>query len=610
MPAPPPQSTSVGVSASNSGQQLVRRNDVTQAPPAFNAAPYAEALGQTNDQVQAGFAQGQQSLDDRAAAEQGLGEVNAEHATAAADYNRDFAEMQAETDAIVQEVVARKTDELNQRIAMVPQEDPGKIWGDNNAFQNAAGLLSAFAGGILAVTTGSGRNMGLEAIERAIDRNIAAQRTNIENEWKRVAHDKDTLQGYKDWQVQSKAWANQQRALMLETLALEREAKAQTFSSASKQAELMGMAAQLRVQSAQAQQAYISDVVNLAKAETDSAMNRWLQTEKLSLDKLNSSASRAVNYAQADLYRAQAGAARAPKAPLVLSDRTGMTTVGPDGKRVLYQPRNEDEKKQLDEIGVAHTRKHSTLSYMKEFLKTKPSSWSPEDRQRFTGLVTEYIQTSGESLGRMTDKDIEQLKANAPDPTKFANFLLSKDATEKTINDTMEVNRSTYEIKAQQVNRDIRVKLPDADPVATAQFGPQDARYSDDVGNASLQLGAAFFDTSKNAPKRKVEALAALENSLTSQRVAGSGAPQYITEADVKDVDRALAELAKVPRAQRQVRLPDGSTQDALDRLRALREYTLTKVGVQGLVGPMDRSETMSATGVNVLDPVNPNRKK
>lgn len=310
-PAPAPPNVSVGMSASDSGQTLVRRTDVRGAPAALDLSQERTDLAAAQAESTAGYNDARAALKQRADAVAGEGEVTADYARQGADLNRDFIALQTRADEAVNAHVEKKTAELNARIASVPQEDPGKIWTDNSAFQNAAGLLSAMLGGMLAVSTGSGRNMGLEAIERAIDRNINAQRTNIENEWKRIAHDKDSLQAYKDWKAQSREWGNQQRALMLETLALEREAEAQKFVSQSKQAELMGQAAELRVRSAEAQQEYIKGIASMAKMTADSELERWYKTEQLSLDKLNSASTRALQAAQ----RGQIAAEQAAKGP-------------------------------------------------------------------------------------------------------------------------------------------------------------------------------------------------------------------------------------------------------------------------------------------------------
>lgn len=602
--APTQHSQRVSASSSESGQQLVRRTDVGAPPPAFDDKPYLDAMQQAQGAVDAGIGKQRAAIDAAAAAETGRSAVEQQSMRdQAAQMERDRAE-RGQFDGVVQEYVQRKTAELNEKIARVPQEDPGKIWADNNAFQNAAGLLAAGLGGMLAVSTGSGRNMGLEAVERAIDRSINAQRTNIENEWKKIAHDKDSLQQYQAWKSQERGHLLESQIYHLEALKLNRLAEAEKYMSDGKKAELMGQAASLDVLSAEKQQALIKFYLDHGMAQANDAFNRYSTVEKLSLEKLNSAASRAASYANAEESRARAAALGAPKAPLVLSDRTGMTLgKDADGNTLLYQPRSQEEKDKLDGLGTTALNQHTILSAMREFLKTNPSSWSPEDRLRFASLTSQYIQSGGEKLGRMTDKDAELLRAQAGgDPVKFAQALTSLGASIKTIEDTMEANRSKYEIGAQQINRDIKVKLPDPDPVLLDRFGPQDQRYEDNVGNASAQITKAFSDTSSRSSIRKLEAVEALEASVTHEGTNNG-------ELEIKKLDAAIKDLQKLSPAQRQIQTVDGSTQDALQRLTAIRQYVLNMQATGKFTGPMDRSQTLG-TGVNVLDPVNPNRRK
>ncbi len=184
-------------------------------------------------------------------------------------------EARAAFDGIVAEYVQKETARINERIARVPQEDPNRIWHENSAFQNAAGLGAAFLGGMLAVSTGSGRNLGLEAMERAIERDIQAQRTNIENEWKKVTLDKDSLQQYQQWKSQERGRMLEEAAVRYESIATEYDAKATTFKSQARQAEYMGLAAQARAKSAEKAQEAIRFSAEFAKAESDSELNRW-----------------------------------------------------------------------------------------------------------------------------------------------------------------------------------------------------------------------------------------------------------------------------------------------------------------------------------------------
>jgi hypothetical protein len=311
-----------GYRVGGSTEEFVRRNDVTAAPAPLDLSSQRQALGQANTDLNQSYADQQSQLTAKADAERQRDEVKfgkfdpqtgelLQEGGAQQQIAQREADMaaRAEFDAVTQEYVQKRTAEINERIARVPQEDPTKLWGDNNAFQNAAGLLAAGLGGMLAVSTGSGRNLALESIERSIDRNIAAQRTNIENEWRKVAHDKDTLQQYQQWKGRERQWMLEEQVVRLETLALDTEAKASTFSSAARQAEYMGQAAALRGLQAEKSAELIEAEAEYATAESNSKHKLWFDTEQLALEKRRTAAQVAENYAQA----AAANRANQPK---------------------------------------------------------------------------------------------------------------------------------------------------------------------------------------------------------------------------------------------------------------------------------------------------------
>lgn len=306
------QSNRAGYSVSNSGTEFVRRTDVDAAPAPLDLSAQRAALSDQRSTLNQSYADQQGALDSKAEAERQRDEVKfgkydpetgelLQEGGAQQQIAQREADLaaRAEFDAVTQEYVQKRTAEINERIARVPQEDPTKLWGDNNAFQNAAGLLAAGLGGMLAVSTGSGRNLAMESIERSIDRNIQAQRTNIDNEWKKVAHDKDTLQQYQQWKGRERQWMLEEQVVRLETLALDTEAKASTFSSAARQAEYMGQAAALRGLQAEKNAELIQTEAEYVTAEVNSEHKRWLDVQKLTLDKALNRSAVAENYAAA-----------------------------------------------------------------------------------------------------------------------------------------------------------------------------------------------------------------------------------------------------------------------------------------------------------------------
>lgn len=152
-------------------------------------------------------------------------------------------ERTAAFDATVQEYVQGHNDRIMQRMAAVPQENPSRIWSSMPAWQSALGLLSAVTGGMLAVTTGSGKNMGLEAIERAIERDVAAQRTNIDNEWKRIATDERSLEAYRLWKSRDRQNMLEEGILRREAINFQITSEAAKYDSLSKKAEAEGLVA-------------------------------------------------------------------------------------------------------------------------------------------------------------------------------------------------------------------------------------------------------------------------------------------------------------------------------------------------------------------------------
>jgi hypothetical protein len=367
---PPPAplgSRSSSLSVGGSTTDFVRRTDVRQPPPSLDLAKQHGKLDEQYGVLDRSIEAQEVALKDRAAAQQRADEVKYGRYDAEGNLVEEGgAQLQAELmdrqlearaafDAVTQEYIQRRTGEINERIARVPQEDPGKIWQDNSAFQNAAGLLSAFLGGMLAVSTGSGRNMGLEAIERAIDRNIQAQRTNIENEWKRVAHDKDTLAQYQQWKGNERQWMLEEQAVRLETLALETEAKAATFGSQARYAEHMGLAAELRAKQAEKVAELIKQETEMAIAENQSAQRQWFELEKLSLEKRKTDAE--VKYANAQTAKLAAEGKGGD--PLVYVHQLPSPDGKTPGKQLVLDPKfaKDMDKAQIDSIRkdtVAH----------------------------------------------------------------------------------------------------------------------------------------------------------------------------------------------------------------------------------------------------------------
>jgi hypothetical protein len=398
----PGTSQRAGYSAGESHTDFVRRTDVNAPPDPLDLSEAHAALDEQRGVMDRGYDAQQVALNDRAAAETRADEIRhgrfdpqtgklleAGGDQMASDERMNAASNREAFDRVTQEYVDSETARINERVARVPQEDPSRIWHENNAFQNAAGILSAVLGGMLAVSTGSGRNMGLEAVEHAIDRDIQAQRTNIENEWKKVASDKEGLAQYRQWKGQERSHMLEESVVRLETLAIDTEAKASTFSSKARQAEYMGQAANLRVLQADKNAELIKSKAEYAMAESAAAHKNWYDMEKLSLDKKIGRSQIAENYAQAGA----ANRANQPK-PTEAQSPIPVFTM-PNGERLYLDPKmtqgrtNEQVGKLANDLGqdvVRHASVTDALQKYRQLVKDVGSKYAgPGSNNRVWG---------------------------------------------------------------------------------------------------------------------------------------------------------------------------------------------------------------------------------
>jgi hypothetical protein len=304
------------------------------------------------------------------------------------DQMRHDAADRAAFDQVTTEYVQREQQRIAENLSRIPQEDPHRIWHQNSGFANAAGIFAAIAGGMLAVTTGSGRNMGLEAVERAIDRDIAVQRDNIESEFKKVANDKDSLQQYQQWRAQLRGWTAEQQAYRLETLKLDRLAQAETFQSASKQAELRGQADAIG-----ALQAEKMVEVGKAKAEYASA------EAKSAFDRTKLSSELATESAQRSLLRAQTAAASAKAQPEGPVGPVEVFTL-PNGDKLYLDPKRMAGRTPTQVGELANKLSEDAARF------SKPIDAMQRHRQLIAEIGSKYAGPGGANF-KWSDADIK-----------------------------------------------------------------------------------------------------------------------------------------------------------------------------------------------------------
>ncbi len=353
-PVPAPVSTSGSVRVGVSGDQLVKRNDVVLDTTPYDSGEIDGWLAESRDRLgslrddQGGLLAGRADAERQATeAVQGrpkvgpdgqpvldaTGQPVLEGGLVQAEAKRteeDLAKTEA-FDAATESHVARRQEEILQAIAEVPRKDPTKYWKDAGAFGAAVGLTAGIAGGILAVTTGSGRNRGLEAIEQAIQNDLNAQETNIENEWKKIAHDKDSLEAYTEFRGRTRQRTIEGQMLRRETLRQGFLAKAATFQSKAKQLEYAQYAADLGIQQEKDLQELLHREREWGLAVSQDAFNRDKVAEGMRLEKIRTSA-------EAAYHRAQTAKLNAEGKPEVAGGLIPVFTL-PNGKQLFLDPR-------------------------------------------------------------------------------------------------------------------------------------------------------------------------------------------------------------------------------------------------------------------------------
>jgi len=159
-----------------------------QAPSGFTFAGKPLQVGQGLPQgkntggLQDYFNLGQQALSSQFGIDKKLGEAKAkeyeslikEQEIRQADYVSRRQKMQDEIDSQRMKV-NQLSDEFNKASAV----DPNRMWKNASTGQKIAGGLAILLGGIGAALQGTGKNLGLEAINSAIDRDIDAQKTEL-----------------------------------------------------------------------------------------------------------------------------------------------------------------------------------------------------------------------------------------------------------------------------------------------------------------------------------------------------------------------------------------------------------------------------------------------
>jgi hypothetical protein len=408
-PAPAPlgsQSSSLSISHSTPGY-TDRRKAFGPTPAPLDLSGLQTELDESNQRVIGAYDTQAQSFEDRANAETKADEVRygqweVDPVTGERklvtpggvqqmdDMTEDHIEVRRGYDEATAEAVEQHTARINQRMATVPTEDPNHLWNSGSAFQNALGILQSALGGALAVSTGSGRNLGLEALQKEIDNDIQAQRTNIDKEWKKIAIDEKSLERYQRWRADERSAIAEEQAMRYAQLAHNIEAEASTFKSEARKAERMGLAAELAVKAEESAQKSIGAKAEMLSAESKSAFEEY---------KMRGDA--AVQQAQ---IRASNAAARA-------SDRAGKVEPTKAGRvRIGVLPMTGEEIYIPADIADTMT-KEQIDALVKTGQTVSTSTRKGQELQAMAQEVGRIYSGPGAHRRPVTKKKVEQLRA-------------------------------------------------------------------------------------------------------------------------------------------------------------------------------------------------------
>lgn len=192
----------------------------------------------------------------------------------------DAAHMQAIHDA-GEEAKAAFRAKLDAQVAAVPKEDPRHYFSSQGAFDNVASAIGMFAGSMLGVYSGSGKNQFAEGIDRLVQRDIEAQRTNIENEWKKVGYSKEQMADMRVSLLENEQFVAGQQAKMYTALSANLLAGREQFSSEVKRGEMEQAAAVLAQKGAEAHQAAVMGADKTITNKVQLQHDDWFKRQQL-----------------------------------------------------------------------------------------------------------------------------------------------------------------------------------------------------------------------------------------------------------------------------------------------------------------------------------------
>ena len=314
--------------------------------------------------------------------------------------------------AQAQEVLAQHEQRVAQAVMNVPNEDPGRYWNNLGAFGQAVAGITMMLGGIQGASNGTNVNQPVQLALQLVDRDLQSQRTNIQTAKDKVGFAQEAYGRASQRNYYDKLAAQEQRAMMLETIASAIEAKGQSYKSQFTQAEHAQLAAGIRIKRDETLVQLSKDLV----AQTMSGLQLNNQVDQFAAQmqqrRAEFAAEQAMKREELDMKKAAAGAG---KGGHVVGTSTGFSV---DGKEVIVSTGDEvydrERAKGLQAQGLAAGRAYRALERLSKMDINRLRGLDPAKRsallQDASDAILNLSTAAGEKLGRMTDKDMELIK--------------------------------------------------------------------------------------------------------------------------------------------------------------------------------------------------------
>lgn len=319
---------------------------------------------------------------------------------------------EAERHAKAQQVLVEHEARVQQAIMNVPNEDPGRYWNNLGGFGQAVAAITMMLGGIQGAANGTNVNQPVQLALQLIDRDLASQRTNIQTAKDKVGFAQDAYGRAKDRNYYDKLAAQEQRAMMLETIASAIEAKGQSYKSQYTQAEHAQLAAGIRIKRDETLVQLSKDLV----AQTMQGLQLNNQVDQFAAQMAQRRMEFAAEQEERKFNRAlKVAELEGKQGGHVVNPSTGFSV---NGKEVVVatgdQTYDRERSKVLQTQGLAAGRAYRALERLSKMDINRLRGLDPTKRsalmQDAADAVLNLSTAAGEKLGKLTDRDMAMLK--------------------------------------------------------------------------------------------------------------------------------------------------------------------------------------------------------